>query len=52
MPMNFFFGIFFILKTCKKKMFPSLYWKILVFDFPSEIFPHQVLYVYLVLSQT
>lgn len=31
--MNFFFGIFFILKTCKKKMFPSPNWKSLVFNF-------------------
>lgn len=50
--MDFFIGIFFILKTCKKKMFPSLNWKSLVFDFPSEIFPHQILNVYLVLPQT
>jgi len=50
--MNFFFGIFFILKTCKKKMFPSLNWKSLVFDFPSEIFPNQILDVYFILSQT
>ncbi len=33
MPMNFFFGIFFILKTCKKKMFPCRNRKSLVFDF-------------------